>query len=155
MNINFLAAVRLNAALLPGMYERGTGTIIGISWAASFSPPPPVLHYACAKAALTTYTRRLAIKASPRGIRVNLVTPGNIITPGGDELRQTFIDSPCGGAPKPATSQFPWAGSANPRTSPRPSCSSPPTAPHESPRPSSSSTAVNSKPDSSRRGRHS
>ena len=49
LNINFLAAVRLNAALLPAMYANGRGSIINVASAVTLSPPPPMLHYAAAK----------------------------------------------------------------------------------------------------------
>jgi NAD(P)-dependent dehydrogenase (short-subunit alcohol dehydrogenase family) len=87
LNINFLAAVRLNAALLPGMYSRGTGAIINISSVATLSPAPAMLHYAAAKSALATYTRGLAAEAGPRDVRVNTVTPGAVTSPGGDAVR--------------------------------------------------------------------
>ncbi len=107
LNINFLAAVRLNAALLPALYARGKGSIINISSAATLSPPPPMLHYASAKAALATYSTGLAAEAGPRGVRVNTVTPGNVASPGADAIRQAIVDvigadSPeAGGTPIP------------------------------------------------------
>ncbi|PQD99522.1 short-chain dehydrogenase [Mycobacterium sp. EPG1] len=90
LNINFLAAVRLNAALLPAMYANGRGSIINVASAVTLSPPPPMLHYAAAKSALTTYTRGLAAEAGPRGVRVNTVTPGNVNSPGADAIRLTL-----------------------------------------------------------------
>jgi NAD(P)-dependent dehydrogenase (short-subunit alcohol dehydrogenase family) len=92
LNINFLAAVRLNAALLPAMYARGTGSIINVSSAVTLSPPAALLHYASAKAALSTYGTGLAAEAGPRGVRVNTVTPGNVVSPGADAVRQAIID---------------------------------------------------------------
>jgi NAD(P)-dependent dehydrogenase (short-subunit alcohol dehydrogenase family) len=99
LNINFLAAVRLNAALLPALYTRGKGSIINVSSAVTLSPPAPMLHYASAKAALSTYTTGLAGEAGPRGVRVNTVTPGNVASPGADAVRQAIIDA--GGADSP------------------------------------------------------
>ena len=91
--VNFLAAVRLNAALLPAMYRRGRGAVVNVSSAATLHPPPAMLAYAAAKAALAAYTTGLAAEAGPRGVRVNTVTPGNVISPGADQVRQTFIDA--------------------------------------------------------------
>jgi len=93
LDINFLAAVRLNAALLPGLYARGKGSIINVSSAATLSPPPAMLHYASAKAALATYTTGLAAEAGPRGVRVNTLTPGNVASPGADAIRRTITDA--------------------------------------------------------------
>jgi NAD(P)-dependent dehydrogenase (short-subunit alcohol dehydrogenase family) len=99
LNINFLAAVRLNAALLPALYARGSGAIVNVSSAVTLSPPPAMLHYATAKAALATYATGLAAEAGPRGVRVNTVTPGNVTSPGADAVRQAIIDA--GGADTP------------------------------------------------------
>ena len=93
LTINFLAAVRLNAALLPAVYARGKGSIINVSTAATLAPPPAMLHHASAKAALATYTSGLAADAGPRGVRVNVLSPGNVSSPGADALRQSIIDA--------------------------------------------------------------
>jgi NAD(P)-dependent dehydrogenase (short-subunit alcohol dehydrogenase family) len=93
LHINFLAAVRLNAALLPALYARGKGSIVHVSSAVTLSPPPAMLHYASAKAALATYTAGLAAEAGPRGVRVNTLTPGNVASPGADAVRQAIIDA--------------------------------------------------------------
>jgi NAD(P)-dependent dehydrogenase (short-subunit alcohol dehydrogenase family) len=58
-----------------------------------YSPPGPFLQYAAAKAALTTYSRGLAIEQAPHGIRVNTVVPGDVTTPGGDVARQVLVDA--------------------------------------------------------------
>jgi NAD(P)-dependent dehydrogenase (short-subunit alcohol dehydrogenase family) len=93
LQINFLAAVRLNAALLPGMYDRGRGSIVNITSTVTIGHPAPTLHYAAAKAALAVYTKGLASEAGPRGVRVNAISPGNVTSPGGDKVRQTFVDA--------------------------------------------------------------
>jgi NAD(P)-dependent dehydrogenase (short-subunit alcohol dehydrogenase family) len=87
LDINLLAAVRVNAALLPQMVERGSGSIINISSSAAFLTPAPLLHYAAAKAALTAYSKGLATEYAGQGIRVNTITPGNVTTPGADRVR--------------------------------------------------------------------
>jgi NAD(P)-dependent dehydrogenase (short-subunit alcohol dehydrogenase family) len=57
LDINLLAAVRLDRALLPGMIERRSGVIIHISSIQRRMPLyQATLAYAAAKAALTTYT---------------------------------------------------------------------------------------------------
>ena len=53
-------------------------------------PFAPTAHYGAAKAALDAYSRTLAVELAPSGIRVNVVSPGPISTPGSDELRQAF-----------------------------------------------------------------
>jgi NAD(P)-dependent dehydrogenase (short-subunit alcohol dehydrogenase family) len=106
LKINFLAAVRLNAALLPAMYVRGRGSIVNISSVATLSPLPAMLHYASAKAALLTYSKGLAAEAAPRGVRVNIVTPGNVATPGGDTV-QDIISNATSTSLQPAPTPIP------------------------------------------------
>jgi len=90
LEINFLSAVRLTSALLPGMLERASGVIVNITSGAALTAPAPLLHYAAAKAALNSYGKGLATEMAPRGVRVNTVSPGNVVTPGADAVRDEF-----------------------------------------------------------------
>lgn len=92
LDLNFLSAVRINNALLPQMIERGGGAIVNLSSAAALAMPAPLLHYGAAKAALIAYGAGLAKELAPAGVRVNTVTPGNVVTPGADEIRQAIAD---------------------------------------------------------------
>ena len=61
INLNLLAAVRLDRALVPGMIERGAGVVIHISSIQRRLPlPESTTAYAAAKAALTTYSKALS-----------------------------------------------------------------------------------------------
>jgi NAD(P)-dependent dehydrogenase (short-subunit alcohol dehydrogenase family) len=106
LDVNLLAAVRLNAALLPQMVERGAGSIINISSSAAYLTPAPLLHYAAAKAALTAYSKGLATEYAGQGIRVNTITPGNVATPGADRVRAD-IATGFGLAPEDMTAGVP------------------------------------------------
>jgi NAD(P)-dependent dehydrogenase (short-subunit alcohol dehydrogenase family) len=81
LNLNLLAAVRLDRGLLPRMLEQKSGVIIHIS---SIQRKLPLfeatLAYAAAKAALTTYSKGLSKEVGPKGVRVNSVAPGWIET---------------------------------------------------------------------------
>ncbi|MEV0263993.1 SDR family oxidoreductase [Streptomyces sp. NPDC050617] len=90
LDLNFLAAVRLDALLAPGMRERGSGAIVHVSSAAVPMVAPPFLHYTTAKAALENYSRGLAAELAPAGIRVNTVSPGRTATPGGEATREQW-----------------------------------------------------------------
>jgi NAD(P)-dependent dehydrogenase (short-subunit alcohol dehydrogenase family) len=52
-----------------------------------------LLHYGAAKAALNNFSEGLAKELAPAGVRVNTVTPGPIITPGGDEVRKSITSA--------------------------------------------------------------
>lgn len=81
LNINLLAAVRLDRGLLPAMIKQGSGVIIHISSIQRRLPLyESTLAYAAAKAALTTYSKGLSNQVGPKGVRVNTVAPGWIET---------------------------------------------------------------------------
>lgn len=87
LRLNLLAAVRLDRALLPAMLEAGRGAVVHVS---SIQRRLPLydgtLGYAAGKAALTTYSKGLANEVGPRGVRVNVVSPGFIRTSAADAL---------------------------------------------------------------------
>lgn len=87
LNVNLLAAVRLDRGLLPGMIAGGRGAIVHVT---SIQRRMPLwngtLAYAAAKAALTTYSKGLANEVAPHGVRVNTVSPGFIRTTAADDL---------------------------------------------------------------------
>nr|WP_168506543.1 SDR family oxidoreductase [Streptomyces sp. S1D4-11]QIY94275.1 SDR family oxidoreductase [Streptomyces sp. S1D4-11] len=87
LNVNLLAAVRLDRGLLPGMIAAGKGAIVHVT---SIQRRMPLwngtLAYAAAKAALTTYSKGLANEVAPHGIRVNTVSPGFVQTTAADHL---------------------------------------------------------------------
>jgi NAD(P)-dependent dehydrogenase (short-subunit alcohol dehydrogenase family) len=83
LDLNLLAAVRLDRAFLPGMIERKSGVILHISSIQHRLPLyDSTLPYAAAKAALRTYSKGLANEVGSRGVRVNTVSPGFIETSG-------------------------------------------------------------------------
>lgn len=87
LDLNLLAAVRLDRALVPGMISAGGGVVVHV---ASIQRRQPLhtatLGYAAAKAALTTYSKGLANEVGPRGVRVNVVSPGFIRSSGAEGL---------------------------------------------------------------------
>jgi NAD(P)-dependent dehydrogenase (short-subunit alcohol dehydrogenase family) len=83
LNINLLAAVRLDRAFIPGMLERASGAVIHVSSIARRLPfADSTLAYAAAKGALTSYSKGLAKGVASRGVRVNMISPGFIETAG-------------------------------------------------------------------------
>jgi NAD(P)-dependent dehydrogenase (short-subunit alcohol dehydrogenase family) len=85
--LNLLAAVRLDRALLPAMLDAGGGAVVHVSSIQRRLPLfDSTLPYAAAKAALTTYSKGLARELAPRGIRVNVVSPGAIRTSSADAM---------------------------------------------------------------------
>ena len=81
LNLNLLAAVRLDRALLPAMLKQSSGVIVHITSIQSQMPlPDATIAYAAAKAALSNYSKGLAKELGPKGIRVVRVSPGWVET---------------------------------------------------------------------------
>lgn len=78
--VNFRSFLMLSAGLGPAMMERGGGSIINISSVASLRGPVGRVAYAATKGAIDAMTRALAADWGAKGIRVNAVNPGLIVT---------------------------------------------------------------------------
>jgi NAD(P)-dependent dehydrogenase (short-subunit alcohol dehydrogenase family) len=88
--LNFLSVVRINKSLVPAMIKQKSGTIINISTGAAKQPIwEMTMSYSSAKAALNAYSKALATELGPKGIRVNVVSPGVVKTP----LMLDFIEN--------------------------------------------------------------
>lgn len=83
LNLNLLATVRLDRLLIPQMIERGSGVVVHVTSIQSVLPlPEATTAYASAKAALRTYSKSISKELGPKGVRVNVVSPGWIMTEG-------------------------------------------------------------------------
>lgn len=99
---NLLSAVRLDRALLPAMIAQGSGgSIVHVGSNAARMPRPASLPYTAAKAALTAYSKGLAVEAGRHGIRVNIVLPGLIRTEALD-TRLASVAAQSGSTPEAA-----------------------------------------------------
>jgi NAD(P)-dependent dehydrogenase (short-subunit alcohol dehydrogenase family) len=91
LNLNLLAAVRLDRGLIPLMLGQGKGVIIHISSIQRVLPlTESTIPYAAAKAALSNYSKSLSKEFSPQGIRVNRVAPGFIQTTAADAMMENI-----------------------------------------------------------------
>ncbi|ASG20249.1 SDR family oxidoreductase [Nitrospirillum viridazoti] len=87
LNLNLLATVRLDRLLIPQMIERGSGAVVHVTSTQSVLPlPESTTAYAAAKGALRTYSKSISKELGPKGVRVNIVCPGWIMTEGAVDL---------------------------------------------------------------------
>lgn len=90
MSQNLDSAFILARAVLRKMEPRGEGSILMISSIAGLAALGTPLTYGTAKAAMNHLAKELAGVAGASGVRVNAISPGNIIFPDGDwEKRST------------------------------------------------------------------
>jgi NAD(P)-dependent dehydrogenase (short-subunit alcohol dehydrogenase family) len=81
LDLNMMAAVRLDRALLPHMIARKSGVIVHVTSIQRQLPlPEATTAYAAAKAALSTYSKSLSKEVGPKGVRVVRVSPGWVET---------------------------------------------------------------------------
>jgi gluconate 5-dehydrogenase len=80
LNINLKGPFLLSQAVGKAMLSRGKGNQINIVSLNNDRPLKGVMPYASSKAALGHMTRSLAMEWGPRGIRVNAIAPGFVLT---------------------------------------------------------------------------
>ena len=84
-------------AVYPAMTARGSGCIINIASQRGLKGAVNSTPYSAAKAAIIGFTRALAWEATPKGVRVNAIAPGPIVTDLTATMepadRQAFIDA--------------------------------------------------------------
>lgn len=83
IDANLMSGVLLAGAGASRLKERGGGSITFISSIAGSEIIPAPMPYAAAKAAQQMAAKYLAHQLGPAGIRVNTVSPGNVLFPGG------------------------------------------------------------------------
>ena len=81
-DINARSMYRLMRAVLPGMLEKGAGSIVNMSSvASSVKGAPNRFIYGTSKAAVVGMTKSVAADFVTRGIRCNAICPGTIESP--------------------------------------------------------------------------
>lgn len=97
MNINLRAVFFMMQKCVPHL-EKTKGNIVNISSVAGPRAFPNLLAYCVSKAAVDQLTRCSALELAPKGIRVNAVNPGVVVTSlhkrGGmtDDVYQNFLE---------------------------------------------------------------
>lgn len=77
---NLSAVFALSREVVKQMLVQGNGSIINISSMAAQYGMPKVIAYTASKTAIEGMTRAMAVELSPKGIRVNAIAPGFIVS---------------------------------------------------------------------------
>jgi 3-oxoacyl-[acyl-carrier protein] reductase len=88
LQINLTAAFRLTRAVLRGMVRRRHGRVIGVTSVVALGGNAGQANYAAAKAGMIGMSKSIAAEVARRGITVNCVAPGFIVTAMTDRLAQ-------------------------------------------------------------------
>jgi NAD(P)-dependent dehydrogenase (short-subunit alcohol dehydrogenase family) len=81
MAVNLSSMVLMARACLPGMIDKGAGSIVNISSIAGLMGGHPGLLYPTSKGAIVQMTRAMATHHGRDGVRVNCICPGMVYTP--------------------------------------------------------------------------
>ena len=80
IDINLRSMLWLTSLVVPGMAERGEGSVILMSSLAGLRGNKGIGLYAISKAGCAQLARNLAVEWGPRNVRVNAISPGLIDT---------------------------------------------------------------------------
>ena len=89
LGVNLKGAFLLSQAVARHMAAAGKGSIINLSSVNGLMTIPNILPYNVSKGGLDQLTRVMAVALADRGIRVNAIGPGSIMT---DLLKQVMTD---------------------------------------------------------------
>lgn len=94
MHVNMRGYVLCTRLAIPAMLDRGGGSILYTSSAASFMAQPVRVAYAMSKVAVHALMRHVAMRYGPNAIRANALTPG-VVTHAGFEktVPKEFADA--------------------------------------------------------------
>jgi 3-oxoacyl-[acyl-carrier protein] reductase len=76
ININILGFFNVLKKVIPIMEKNGYGKIIGMTTVYTEKLPVNLTHYVAAKSSLNGFIKSLANEFAPKGIRINLISPG-------------------------------------------------------------------------------
>ena len=80
VNVNLRGVFLCTRYVLPHMLERGSGKIINIGSQLGQIGGHEMVHYSASKGGVLAFTKALAREVSTKGVRVNAIAPGPILT---------------------------------------------------------------------------
>src|SRR4029078_5223169 len=93
MNTNVNSLFSMSREVIKIMEKQGSGSIIHISSMTALYGIPKVIAYSASKSAIEGMTRAMATEPSSKGIRINAIAPGFIVTDMTDKALNTDLET--------------------------------------------------------------
>ena len=90
LRVNIHGTFYMTRAFSQAMVARGFGRIVNLASLSAYAPPSEQAPYSAAKAAVTGYTRSVALDLARHGVTVNALAPGLILH---DGLKVVFSEA--------------------------------------------------------------
>ncbi len=93
MRVNVRGVYLMSRAVVPHMVEQGSGSIINSSSTLALIGVARRVSYAASKGAVLAMTKSMQVDLAPKGVRVNALCPGTVMTPFVEQyLRDSYAD---------------------------------------------------------------
>lgn len=92
IDVNLKGVYHGMRAVMPGMIERGSGTILTVSSGAAHGPVEAWSHYCASKAGAAMLTRCADLEARDAGLRIMGLSPGTVATQMQREIKASGIN---------------------------------------------------------------
>src|SRR5271165_37777 len=94
VTVNVIALMELTHAALPGMVERGAGSVLNIASIAGFQPIPDMAVYSASKAFVQTFSEAVHEELHGTGVSCTVLCPGPVPTEWADIADAHRFDMP-------------------------------------------------------------